>query len=295
MINSFFVWNCQGAASSKFYRVLKSLLQGYKPDIVALVEPRISGANADRVIRRIGYPNSHRVEATGYSGGIWLLWRASVTLRVLINHKQSIHTTIEEASGGSPILFTAIYDSPNPSLREQLWRDLLKIQVSEAEPWLLAGDFNATINEGDRTGGTSWNRMGYQRFKNFIQDAGLVDLGFSGPKYTWQRGRLMVRLDRALGNSKWLSDQANMEVLHLPKIQSDHRPLLIKSSVMNRQDRPPFRFLASWLLHPTFTEWSSGFWAQEHSLTEKLRRFTTEAQTWNAEVFGGIGQSKREL
>ncbi|XP_028796894.1 uncharacterized protein LOC114752327 [Neltuma alba] len=198
MNTSYFVWNCQGAASSKFYRVLKSLLQGYKPDVVVLVEPRISGAKADQVIRKIGYQNSHRVEAVGYSGGIWLLWRDHLTIEIVSNHKQFIHTYIQRANETTATAFTAIYGSPNASRREHLWRDLLKLQVSDDEPWLIAGDFNATLAEGDRKGGSRRNQGGCSKFQNFVKEAGLIDLGFSGPKFTWQRGGLLVRLDRAL-------------------------------------------------------------------------------------------------
>ncbi|MBA0694313.1 hypothetical protein Goari_004624 [Gossypium aridum] len=34
----------------------------------------VSGARADGIIAKIGYPNSFRVEANGFAGGIWLCW-----------------------------------------------------------------------------------------------------------------------------------------------------------------------------------------------------------------------------
>ncbi|XP_039000029.1 uncharacterized protein LOC120125740 [Hibiscus syriacus] len=42
----------------------------HKPDVNDFVEPRISGPQADAVIATLGFPNSHRVEATGFSGDI---------------------------------------------------------------------------------------------------------------------------------------------------------------------------------------------------------------------------------
>lgn len=124
---SFFVWNCQGAASPGFHRTLQSLLQGYKPDILVLVEPRIVGVQADKAIRRIGYPFSHRVEARGFSGGIWLLWKDKVNVEVLVNHRQFIHVRVCSTPGAVPCLFTAVYGSPTPTLREKLWEDLLQL------------------------------------------------------------------------------------------------------------------------------------------------------------------------
>ena len=67
-------WNCQGVASSDFQSVLKSFIAIHRPDMVVLLEPRISGFKADLVIRSLKFHHSHRVEALGYSGGIWILW-----------------------------------------------------------------------------------------------------------------------------------------------------------------------------------------------------------------------------
>ncbi|XP_028804036.1 uncharacterized protein LOC114759113 [Neltuma alba] len=179
MDKAFLVWNCQGATSSKFHVVLKSLLQGYGPYIIVLVEPRIFGTKADRVIRKIGYTNSHRVEATGFSG--------------VVNKDK-----------GSKTLFTTIYGSPNPMMQERMWIDLLKLPIGAQKAWLLAGDFNATLNANKRKGGAIRLREGCKAFRTFTQRLGLMDLGFTGPKYTWKRRSLMVRLDRALCNNNWL-------------------------------------------------------------------------------------------
>ncbi|KAI9113491.1 hypothetical protein K1719_015418 [Acacia pycnantha] len=52
----------------------RSFVANYKPDIFVLLEPRIFGGNADKVIKKLGFHHSHRVEAAGFSGGIWILW-----------------------------------------------------------------------------------------------------------------------------------------------------------------------------------------------------------------------------
>lgn len=75
------------------------------------MEPRISGAQADKVIRKTNYPHSHRIEASGFSEGIWLLWKEDVTLRILQNHKKIMHVLIEAQAGANPyflLLSTAV-------------------------------------------------------------------------------------------------------------------------------------------------------------------------------------------
>ncbi|MBA0814604.1 hypothetical protein Gohar_020422 [Gossypium harknessii] len=66
---SIFAWNCQGCASSKFLRIFHEYGQEFKSDIVGLSETRVSGDKADSIIASLGFQCSHRVEATGYSGG----------------------------------------------------------------------------------------------------------------------------------------------------------------------------------------------------------------------------------
>ena len=100
---------------------------------------------ADNFIRYSGYDHSHRVEAAGFSGGIWLLWKAGLDVTILINHKQYIHLQVSDTRGLITWV-TAIYASPVPSLRSSLWHDLNYLAKTIQEPWMLAGDFNAILS-----------------------------------------------------------------------------------------------------------------------------------------------------
>lgn len=67
----------------------------YKPDIIAVLEPRISGITADDVCTRIGRKNWIRVEADGFSGGVWILWEEdTIKVRMKHVHKQFVHLII---------------------------------------------------------------------------------------------------------------------------------------------------------------------------------------------------------
>lgn len=43
-----------------------------KIEFIALFEPRVSGGITDKFIKSSGYPNSFRVEASGFAGGTTL-------------------------------------------------------------------------------------------------------------------------------------------------------------------------------------------------------------------------------
>lgn len=176
-------WNCQWAKNTLFIGALSTLIQLDSPHVIALFEPRISGEKADRVIRQIGYPNSHRLEAVGFSGGIWLFWDNVWKVKVIDTKHQFMHCRIS-INRESEIMFTAIYGHPAASHRARLWHQLSDLQNDIVESWLLMGDFNSIISGSKRTG-AAVNRVGVcNRFVDWLIDSGIIDLGFLGPRFT---------------------------------------------------------------------------------------------------------------
>ncbi|XP_050222138.1 uncharacterized protein LOC126672232 [Mercurialis annua] len=179
------VWNVQGAGSKARKRVFRNFCLKYRLDIVGIVEPRISGRKADDFVKASGFDFSHRVEANGFSGGIWILWKSVVKVEVLINNKHFIHVRVGE--GVDSFLLTIIYASPNAALRKFVWEDLSLIAAGIREPWILGGDFNAAMKEGEKRGGAVGCTGLCNLFKSWVEDNHLEDLGFIGPKFTWRR------------------------------------------------------------------------------------------------------------
>ncbi|KAK8611922.1 hypothetical protein V6N13_131960 [Hibiscus sabdariffa] len=142
----------QGCADLKFLNALRQYLRDNKPDVVGLVEPRISGYKADLIISSLGFPHSHRIEAVGFSGGLWLCWFNTVSIDILINHFQFLHFRINCVADGCSSLATLIYASPNATKRKILWLHLRQLASTISQPWLLFGDFNATLSVDDRMG-----------------------------------------------------------------------------------------------------------------------------------------------
>lgn len=96
IINNLFAWNCLGAGTDRFLRIFNCFMQDNKPDIVFLFETRISGKCVDHAIQRMGFDFSHRIEAQGFSDGLWILWRHYVSVDIILNHGQFIHLAIDD-------------------------------------------------------------------------------------------------------------------------------------------------------------------------------------------------------
>ena len=134
-------------------------------------------------------------------------------------------------------------------------------------------------------------------FRQWFDGHQIFDLKFKGPRFTWSRGFLLKRLDRAICNNAWLSKFSDNSVLHLPKVASDHRPVLVwfERVVWRHHGNRPFRFLASWLTNDHFNNFVKQTWDPQASYSDAASTFVKNVKVWNREVFGNIFQRKRIL
>ncbi|XP_039002736.1 uncharacterized protein LOC120129249 [Hibiscus syriacus] len=288
--------NYQGAESPKFRRHLREHCRESRPDLVALLETRISGINADKVIWRLGFQNSFRVEAHGFSGGIWILWKDGLNVEILTISNQFIHGRCWSDNENRWLYFTAIYASPQVEKCKLIWKHLTKLMPGENEAWLLEGDFNSILQLDERECGSSRDSGVSQLFVDFVFEMELFEVDYQGLQFTWRRGNLFKRLDRCLMNSCWANIFPGTMVIHLGRVGSDHCPLVLKpQSNMSFQSTRPFRFIAAWQDHPQFKDFLSEVWRNGLDALTNVNSFQSKASEWNLNVFGHIGRKKREL
>ncbi|CAN1121883.1 hypothetical protein LINPERPRIM_LOCUS2448 [Linum perenne] len=103
----------------------------------------------------------------------------------------------------------------------ELWEYIRTLHKTVCGPWLLCGDFNSIWCLEDRQGGATFNSSHFVAFNSCLEDCDLLELGFSGPKFTWFHGQKKRRLDRAVCNADWISSFPECSVLDLPRIRSD--------------------------------------------------------------------------
>ena len=106
-------------------------------------------------------------------------------------------------------------------------------------PWILIGDFNEILFSHEKEGGNNRPQGYMQAFRQALNDCDLEDLGFSGDIFTWRRGRIRERLDRAVANEAWTTMHPGAMVQHLDFVRSDHRP--ITRSFRRALPRPSIR------------------------------------------------------
>ena len=93
-------------------------------------------------------------------------------------------------------------------------------------------------------------------FSDFIKANYLVDLPLEGALFTWFRDSgmdCMSRIDRTLASVDWVDHFGNMSQRVLPRVVSNHCPLLVVAGSVN-QGRSAFKFKNMWLHEEGFVK-----------------------------------------
>lgn len=239
-------------------------------------------------------------EAMGFTGGIWLLWDDTILdVSILSSNDQVITVAIH---GGKYVdwVFLALYASPRKCLRDALWLYLQKLGRLITMSWLLVGDFNQVLHPDEKRGGRPITSTQTLSMWEMVDDCQLVDLGFSGPKFTWTNNRvgsarIRERLDRAFCNQSWRQRFLNHGIRHLPRIGSDHHPILITPAPVSVPSlrHTSFKMLDMWYRHPTFESLIQQIWQEGREQLATIHPLLVRRlQDWNYNVFGNIFYQK---
>ncbi|KAA3486304.1 Endonuclease/exonuclease/phosphatase [Gossypium australe] len=121
-------WNCQGCASKNFIRAFREYNSEHRPDIVCLVEPRVSSNKANFIIEQLGFNSSHQIKAIGFSGGIWVGWKDSIRIQIIKSHPRFIFLRVDNFISNKSILISFVYGCPDrlkrkldPALANDEW------------------------------------------------------------------------------------------------------------------------------------------------------------------------------
>ena len=219
----------------------------------------------------------------------------------LANTEQEIHTVVKVRNSNFSWLFTAIYASPRTAKRHVLWDNLIKVAEMHDIPWVLAGDFNESLMEGDKFKGRAISVSRSILFKECLDKCNMIDIGFSGPRFTWTIKRnvqalIQKRIDRFFVNPSWCLMYPEAKVIHLTRCHSDHCPVLLDMQprvVVNR--KKPFKFQTCWLSDPTFPNIVSQAWRQHPMLADAIDSFSKKAEKWNRTHFGNVFARKNNI
>lgn len=147
--------------------------------------------------------------SVGQSGGLALLWRKDVEVGLLSYSRNHIDVEVRSPGDSMKWYFTGFYGFSEQNLRYRSWELLHLLETRNSPPWLVGGDFDKILSEGEKQGGGVQAQGLMDGFRDALEDCHLLDLGFKGPTFTWSNNRkhphtVRCRLDRFCGSHEWL-------------------------------------------------------------------------------------------
>ncbi|XP_052478001.1 uncharacterized protein LOC128033827 [Gossypium raimondii] len=150
----------------------------------------------------------------------------------------------------------------------------------------------------EKKGGQVREEKGMEAFRDVLGECQLIDVGYTGVWYTWERGNLpstniRERLDRGVANEKWMESFSCRNVHHLTSSLSDHCPLLVSTTNGGRLKRTPrFKFEAWWTAEESIEEEIRKSWeALNGSLVGKFESLQISLSKWAQ----SIRRTRKEL
>lgn len=264
--------------------------------------------------RNLGFSKSIVVKAEGLSGRLLLLWRQEVMVAELSKSRSHIDVLLSCDRLRIPQLrITGFYGELRQERRKESWYLMRFLKAQSDSPWLCLGDFNEVLLAEEQFGGNGREPWQVAAFQDAVSDCHLSDLGFHGLLYTWdnrQEGdrNVKVRLDRALGDDRFMSQLGVTEVFHLPLAESDHCGLLVevRETVIpgrrrGRRKPRPFRYENMWKSHGEYMEFVNRTWDPGEgpcnltAVSSALMSVQSALKKWDREVFGSVKEKVKKL
>ncbi|TXG57234.1 hypothetical protein EZV62_018547 [Acer yangbiense] len=241
------------------------------------LKTKLNGSRLGKIKDLLGFVGGISVDSIGNSGGLMLLWKDCITVTVLSYSVGHIDTRIQLDDGFR-------------------WREVDDL------PWIVWGDFNDLLSITEKEGGSNKSVSEMLAFKQAVEDYDLIDLGFSGPKFTWNnkregRNNVQERLDQILVDFQWRDKFPFPKVEHMGFNSSDHIPFLLTfDSIFNnhKSKGKSFRFEPFWLQEYDIGKVVEHAWEEKDlsnstkGLKFKLSWCAAKLSYWSAECFGSL-------
>jgi len=212
-------------------------------------ETRNSSITRTSLINRfINYSDAFVVPAHGQSGGLWLIWNHEVDVIVVDHSPHYIFALCTNSASMQQYGLLCIYGDPHHLATSDIWRQVLNFVVNNSNlPILCMGDMNNIMHVNEKLGPTRVDVRHINNFCSHVKQCGFIDLGYSGPAYTWTNKLFTTnptyeRLDRCLRNAEWCVAFPSTTIYHLPMLHSDHAPILAALNSTRYKTNRPFHF-----------------------------------------------------
>ena len=293
-------WNIRGIGKGEKTLSIRSLVKKKNVSFMGLVETKHRHPFQLRLRRLWGndeYDFCEVLASDTHGGGIIAVWDKHI-FQASVKHTGNRWIVIEGRirEHNFECCVGVIYGHNDRLSRMAMFEEIKDKTGNINKPMLFLGDFNVTMNSGERTGTVTCSRS-MREFSQWINDLRLLDIPLHGVKFTWRRNESKSKIDRALCSHEWMTKFPNMILMGLSRSFSDHNPLLLQLVVHNDWGPKPFRCYDAWFLHPQFKSFIINTWRNVPNvpLHTKLKIIKAPLRAWRKENFDHMDKKISEL
>ncbi|XP_022032683.1 uncharacterized protein LOC110933786 [Helianthus annuus] len=192
-----------------------------------------------------------------------------VDVMVLSQTDQVIHTQLMFKLDKKSLFCTFVYADNHYRNRRDLWNNLCgHSSFMKDKPWVIMGDFNASLFHDDSSTDSSSFSIGSREFRECVNSIEVFDVNSTGLHYTWtnnqQRGgTIFKKLDRTMCNMNCVNAFPNAGAYFHPFRVSDHAPCILKLPTVAKDKPRPFKFVNLIAEKHGFLEEINQIWSKE--------------------------------
>ncbi|KAL9441947.1 hypothetical protein AB3S75_020450 [Citrus x aurantiifolia] len=225
-------WNVRGLGKPRTRQALKKVLHLHKPEIFFCCETKMLAKQVYVESRNFNFEYCFAVDRDGMGGGLALFWNAKDNVEIKSFSKHHIDALVHNDSG-KVWRCTGVYGHPETSQRHHTLTLLKSLAGTFSLLWYCFGDFNEVLYLHEKSGGRDRNLNLVSSFREAVEACNLMDVGYSGYKYTWSNRRydsqfIEERLDRVLCSKNWTDTFQDSTSASLVNWVSDHCPILME-------------------------------------------------------------------
>lgn len=182
-------WNCHEIGHPATTRYLRGLITSHRPTVVFLSKVKCTiVTTADHLVKSLCFASFEFVPARGRVGGLLLMWCASINIKIILANENMINCLIFDELNDNPWQFSTVYGPPFLLFVTYFGINFTLLVLHFLDLGCLPEILIPFLSQVDKKDGRPVGDTSNGGFWRFINDHGLIDIGFQGHPYTWTKG-----------------------------------------------------------------------------------------------------------
>ncbi len=280
-------WNVRGLNDPSKRTLVKFGLSSSRRVVCCLQETKVESISNSflRSFAGLHADKCNYLKATGASGGLVTCWSSrDFSCSEVLVRQFSLTVRLKHVKSGTLFYLTNVYGPPSWNGKREFCAELEDLKGECRGLWVMCGDFNLTRGMHERRG-RSWCGKLMSLFSDLVSKVELLDLPIGNQCFTWsnmQGSPTLAKLDRFLISTEWDQAFPLSKVVALPRVTSDHSPILLSGWT----ELPPrrFRFEDAWLLRKNFCGRMVGWWSEVCGPQPSILAFTVKPRHYRRRI-----------